>query len=236
MLAASAFSLLIPAGQEALQRGPMSLLGVAVALVVGALFISSVGKLISKSAPTSSLAAVDELAARSTFENVEEASRVRSRGILFVIAMMLHNFPEGLASGAALGGLSATSGMGMAHGWSLLGAIAIQNLPEGLATLLAFRALGLSQKTAFLGAFASALVELVGGVLGGVLLQMTHGILPMLLSFAGGAMLYVSIREVRERIGHRAANMARLKSFRDLALGTIAMAVMTLLLNGIFNP
>ncbi|HVK61924.1 MAG TPA: ZIP family metal transporter [Bdellovibrionales bacterium] len=205
MLSASAFSLLLPAGQAAFARGASSLFWVAVALALGAAFIFFIGRLISFSTNT-----------------------VQARGVLFIIAMMLHNFPEGLASGAALGGLS-IHGLGEAHGWSILGAIAIQNFPEGFATLLAFRALGMSMKVAFLGAFASAVVELVGGSTGGLMLQLTNGILPYLLAFAGGAMLFVSVREAIARFKEQVA------SARDLVIGTLAMTSMTIALAGLFN-
>ncbi|MES2854882.1 MAG: ZIP family metal transporter [Bdellovibrionota bacterium] len=226
MLAASAFSLLLPAGQEALLRGPSSLLIVIAAFFAGAFFISSVGKLISKSTSGASVAGVDRLSGQDP--------AIRARGIVFVVAMMLHNFPEGLASGAALGGLSVgVSSLNPAHGWSILGAIAVQNFPEGLATLLAFMALGLSRRNAFLGALASAGVELVGGSIGGLALQLTNGILPTLLSFAGGAMLFVSIREASERLRLKVESRGR--SVRDLAMGTAAMTLMTFVLNGLFQ-
>lgn len=207
MLSAASVSLLLPAGQEAVKHGPAAIASVALAFFGGILFISVVG-LWMKATPRfqpKSKAGSDHGAHTSAW--------------LFVVAMMFHNFPEGLASGAALGG------MDLAQGLPILGAIAIQNLPEGLATVAAFSALGLKHRTAYLGGVASGVVELIGGIVGGLLLGMVANVLPILLAFAGGAMLYVSLCEAIERFAVPKLEPKRM--MRDIAFGAAVMAVLT---------
>jgi zinc transporter, ZIP family len=205
MLAAAAFSLIAPAGQEALERGSSSLLFVLLAIAFGASFIKILGDLSQK---------IESLKGHFS------SSKKTSGAWLFIVAMMLHNLPEGLASGAALAGLDLTQAI------PILGAIALQNIPEGLTTAVAFQALGASRRGAFLGAVASALVELLGGTLGGLLLTLVNEILPFLLAFAGGAMIFVAGKEAIERWTATAASAARAKVTRDLGLGMGFMLVL----------
>lgn len=165
MLAAAAFSLLLPAAQDSWSQGLGVFLVTLAMALTGALVMYFLGLLLSKG----------------------------SAAMLFVLAMMLHNFPEGLAGGAAFVGLPEFSSAG------LMGAIMLQNIPEGFATVLAFRALGLSTKTAIAGGVLSAVVEVIGGGLGGAFVQQTQYALPGLLALAGGAMLQVTLRELFER-------------------------------------
>lgn len=169
MLAASVFSLLLPSLQETWTGQDLGIfLGAVGSIFAGVFFISQLSSILSKS---------------SRF------SHSNPRPVLFIVAMMLHNFPEGVAPGAAL------AGMDLEQSIPIIGAIALQNLPEGFTTALAFRALGASLPVAALGSFASGGVELLGGILGGALIGMVEGTLPYLLGFAGGAMITVSIRE-----------------------------------------
>ena len=203
MLSAASVSLLWPAGQAALVQGVHAIRLVIIAFAAGVVFIYGVGVLL---------------------ERIPTGMKERggsSSAWLFVIAMMFHNLPEGLASGAAMGGLDLT------HGLPILGAIAIQNLPEGLATVAAFVALGLRQRTAFWGGVASGGVEFFGGVLGGIALGVIDNVLPVLLAFAGGAMLLVSIREALERFSEATQPSVQSRRVRDLALGAATMAALT---------
>ena len=86
------------------------------------------------------------------------------------------------------------------QGLSLLTAIAVQNVPEGLTTALSFVTLGLTPVIAFFGAMMTGVVELVGGIIGGYLSHQVEGILPLLMAFAGGAMMSVTIVEIVERL------------------------------------
>ena len=119
------------------------------------------------------------------------------RSVLLVLAITLHNFPEGLAVGVAFG--AAAAGMPTA---TLAGAIALaigiglQNFPEGLAVSMPLRGEGLSRWKSFMLGQASGAVEPVAGVLGAAAVLLMRPILPYALSFAAGAMIYVVIEEL----------------------------------------
>jgi zinc transporter, ZIP family len=119
------------------------------------------------------------------------------RSVLLVLAITLHNFPEGLAVGVAFG--AAASG---AEGATLAGAVAlaigigIQNFPEGLAVSMPLRREGLSKSKSFWWGQLSATVEPVAGVLGVAAVLLATPILPYALSFAAGAMIFVVVEEL----------------------------------------
>lgn len=119
------------------------------------------------------------------------------RSVLLVLAITLHNFPEGLAVGVAFG--AAGSGF---EGATLAGAIAlaigigIQNFPEGLAVSMPLRREGLSRNKSFWWGQLSATVEPVAGVLGAVAVLLAKPMLPYALSFAAGAMIFVVVEEL----------------------------------------
>lgn len=180
MLSAAAFSLIWPAYHKVYSVGELDerrlqFIIISAALFGGIVFIKSAGKLI-------------EYVLRHN-ENV----RKNKKALLFVIAMMVHNFPEGLASGAAM----TIPGK---EGVSLLGAIALQNLPEGFTTALSFITLGVNPLMAFFGTVVTGLVELGGGVIGGYMSERIDGVLPLLMAFAGGAMMSVVLGELVERL------------------------------------
>ncbi|MEW6221172.1 MAG: ZIP family metal transporter [Thermodesulfobacteriota bacterium] len=117
------------------------------------------------------------------------ASRLR-RIWLFVIAITLHNFPEGLAVGVGFGGGDLGNGLSLAVG------IGLQNMPEGLAVAVALVSEGYSRRYALLVALATGLVEPVGGVLGAGAVSVAAALLPWGLAGAAGAMLYVISDEI----------------------------------------
>lgn len=166
MLAASAFSLLLPAAQGSWSRGIEVFAVTVLMALAGAFAMYALARLLD-GGPAATL---------------------------FVIAMMLHNLPEGLAGGAAFVGLDSLGSTG------LISAIMIQNIPEGFATVIAFRALGLSTRNALIGGMLSGAVELIGGGLGGAFVEHTEAALPALLALAGGAMLQVTLRELGTRL------------------------------------
>lgn len=180
MLAAAALSLILPAYESTYLRHSgndflVSALLISFAVFSGVLFIKLTGKFI-------------ELV---LFKG--DNAKASRKALLFVIAMMVHNFPEGLASGASMT-LPGT------QGYTILGAIAIQNVPEGFTTALSFLAFGMNPVWAFLGAVLTGVVELVGGIIGGGLSGAIEGILPYFMAFAGGAMMNVVLIEIMEKV------------------------------------
>ena len=180
MLSAAAFSLIWPAYERVYSASVTSerqfqFLIISAALLGGIAFIKSAGKVI-------------EHVMRNN-ENLQK----NKKALLFVIAMMVHNFPEGLASGA-------TMTLPGTEGYSLLGAIAIQNVPEGFTTALSFVTLGVNPMMAFLGTVVTGLVELGGGLIGGYMSAKINGVLPLLMAFAGGAMMSVVLGELADKL------------------------------------
>jgi zinc transporter, ZIP family len=172
MLAASFFSLIIPgiAQSEALGAGKVEAAATMVAAVLfGAFTLSALHRYV----PVDHIAPLD----------------IKRIG-LFVTAITLHNFPEGMAVGVSFGTGDYSAGMATATG------IGLQNIPEGLAVAVAVATLGYSRMTAFLIALASGLVEPVGGLFGAGLAVISATLLPWGLGFAAGAMIYVVATEI----------------------------------------
>ncbi len=175
MLAATSFSLLIPAIERA-GGGLSAVLVVGAGMVLGGVFLWT----------------ADRLLPHEHFINGPEGSDSRRlrRIWLFVIAIVIHNFPEGLAVGVGFGGGSFREGLSLAIG------IGIQNMPEGLVVALALMSERYTVGRALAIATLSGLAEPVGGALGAGLVGIFGGLLPWGLAFAGGAMLYVVSDEI----------------------------------------
>jgi ZIP family zinc transporter len=107
-----------------------------------------------------------------------------------MLAITLHNFPEGLAVGVRFGGGDVGAAVALAIG------IGLQNVPEGLAIALPLRRDGMSRGRAFFWGQLSAAVEPVAGVLGAALVLVSASVLPYGMAFAAGAMLYVVVEEL----------------------------------------
>lgn len=118
-----------------------------------------------------------------------EAAHIR--GVwLFVIAIALHNFPEGMAVGVGFGGGNIGNGVALAVG------IGLQNIPEGLAVAVSLRAIQHSRLKAFGLALLTGLIEPVGGVFGASLVWLAEPMMPWTLGFAAGAMLFIISDEI----------------------------------------
>jgi ZIP family zinc transporter len=131
---------------------------------------------------------------------IEEAEGVRSSlhgSILLVLAITLHNIPEGLAIGVAFGAAaSGVAGTNLAHALALTFGVAIQDFPEGLAVALPLRREGVSRARSFGYGALSALVEPVGAVVGAAAVVLVKSMMPYALGFSAGAMLFVIVEEL----------------------------------------
>lgn len=189
MLAATAFSLARPAIEEAERvTGVISL-----ALLVVILGIGFGGFLIM---------AIERWLPHEHFvigkQSGADTTKLR-RVWLFIFAITIHNFPEGLAVGVGYGTGDVDAGLALTLG------IGLQNLPEGLIVALGLIAVGYGRTTAFALAFLSGLVEPLGGALGAVAVALAETLLPWGLAFAAGAMLFVISHEIipeSHRQGH----------------------------------
>jgi zinc transporter, ZIP family len=180
MLAASFFSLIIPGIEQAESLGTSraaAALTMVAAVLLGAFTLASIHRYL----PVDHI----ELLGRPGIDPLDI-----KRIWLFVAAITLHNFPEGMAVGVSFGTGDFAAGMTTATG------IGVQNIPEGLAVAVSVLTLGYSRRTAFLIALGSGLVEPVGGLFGAGLAWASAALLPWGLGFAAGAMIYVVATEI----------------------------------------
>ena len=119
------------------------------------------------------------------------------RTLMLIVSITLHNIPEGLAVGVAFGStLYGLDGATLMSAWTLAIGIGIQNFPEGTAVSVPLRREGFSRNKSFVYGMLSGIVEPISGVLGALLVLKVRIILPFLLAFAAGAMIYVVIQEL----------------------------------------
>ena len=122
---------------------------------------------------------------------------LNKRIMMLITSITLHNIPEGLAVGVAFGStLYGLDGATLMSAWTLALGIGIQNFPEGTAVSVPLRREGLSRKKSFFFGQLSGVVEPIAGVLGALLVLKMRIILPFLLAFAAGAMIYVVTEEL----------------------------------------
>ncbi|MEA4912424.1 MAG: ZIP family metal transporter [Oscillospiraceae bacterium] len=118
------------------------------------------------------------------------------KSVMLVLAVTLHNIPEGMAVGVVLAGMLAGSGITAAAAYALAIGIAIQNFPEGAIISMPLRSAGLTKGRSFLYGFLSGVVEPAGALLTILLTSLVTPVLPYILSFAAGAMIYVVVEEL----------------------------------------
>jgi ZIP family zinc transporter len=184
MVAASVWSLLIPAIEAAEEAGDIGWVPAACGLILGAAFLFVLDHLI----PHLHVANDELEGPRSSFK----------RSTLLVSAVTLHNIPEGMAVGLSLA-MAIQSGNDpalFAAASALALGIGIQNFPEGAAVVLPLRQEGLSVPRAFLAGVGSGAVEPIAGVITILLAGLIAPAMPWLLAFAAGAMLYVVVEEL----------------------------------------
>lgn len=185
MIAASFWSLLAPAIELSEAMGLPGWLPAVIGFLSGGLFLKIVDKILP------------HLHIGAETSSAEGIKTGFSRSILLVLAITLHNIPEGLAVGVGFGAVGAgISSATMTGAFALALGIGLQNFPEGAAVSIPLRREGLSRFRSFAYGQASGLVEPVAGVLGALLVTAMRPILPYALSFAAGAMIYVVVEEV----------------------------------------
>ena len=183
MVAASIWSLLIPAISQSAGMGKMAFLPAFIGFWVGILFLLALDHLIP------------HLHAKSS--QSEGPKSQLQKTTMMVLAVTLHNIPEGMAVGVVYAGfLSGGMQITAAGALALSLGIAIQNFPEGAIISMPLRAEGMGKGRAFCGGVLSGIVEPIGAVLTILAAQMILPALPYLLSFAAGAMLYVVVEEL----------------------------------------
>ena len=183
MVAASIWSLLIPAIEQSENMRALSFFPAVVGFWIGVLFLLALDHLIPHLHVGS--------------EQSEGPKSKLGRTTMMVLAVTLHNIPEGMAVGVMYAGLLAgNTKITAASALALSLGIAIQNFPEGAIISLPLRAEGESKGKAFFGGVLSGVVEPVGAVLTIIAAQLIIPALPYLLSFAAGAMLYVVVEEL----------------------------------------
>ena len=185
MIAASYWSLLAPALDMAEQQGVPAWLPAAVGFLLGGACLRLVDKILP------------HLHLYAPMDEAEGLSTTWRRTTLLVLAITLHNIPEGLAVGVAFGAVAAgLPAATLPAAIALAVGIGIQNFPEGMAVALPLRREGVSRLKSFWYGQLSAVVEPVAGVIGAAAVLVFQPILPYALAFAAGAMIFVVVEEV----------------------------------------
>lgn len=187
MIAASFWSLLAPAIELAEATGVPGWLPAVVGFLAGGLFLFITDKFLPHLHPSLS----------NGYGKKEGVETDLRRSVLLVLAITLHNIPEGLAVGVAFGAAAAGyPASTVASAIALAVGIGLQNFPEGASVSLPLRREGLSRFKAFAYGQASGIVEPFAGVIGAALVVSMRPLLPYALSFAAGAMIYVVVEEL----------------------------------------
>ena len=198
MLAAAIIGLILPSLDS---NNYFSIIITLIGIFLGAVCINLIDKLVPHLHRISG----------NDIENHPDNKHQLSKVLLFIIAIAIHNFPEGLAAGVSFGSENIASFI------TVVGGITLQNIPEGMVIIAPMLAVGMSKKKTFLIAISTGIVEVIGVILGYFTISISSAILPFALSFAGGTMLYVisdeMIPETHAHGNERAATYALLIGF-----------------------
>lgn len=183
MVAASVWSLLIPSLEQANNMGKWSFIPAVVGFWIGILFLLALDHIIPH---------------LHIGSNQAEGPKTKlQRATMLVLAVTLHNIPEGMAVGVVYAGyLTGNESISFLGALALAIGIAIQNFPEGAIISMPLRAEGESKGRAFAGGVCSGIVEPIGALLTILAAGVVVPVLPYLLSFAAGAMIYVVVEEL----------------------------------------
>ncbi|MGC1307031.1 MAG: ZIP family metal transporter [Phormidesmis sp.] len=202
MLAATSFSLLIPGTEAAMNLGYSQTMAAGV-MVAGVLLGGIALWLAHAFFPHEHFFKGKEGREAQNFEQIW----------LFVLAIALHNFPEGLTVGVSVGS-------GAAGGLALAGGIGLQNIPEGLVVAIALRNLGYTPLYALGISTLTGLIEPVGGLLGASVVSVSETLLPWGMAFAAGAMLFVIVDEIIPEVDQK--DLGQVGTF-GLMIGFVVM-------------
>lgn len=206
MLAAAVLGLILPAVEIG---GNTGLLMAVPGIFAGALCLDMIDKLVPH---------LHKLVGQ---DSEEHHNRNLSRVLLFVLAIAIHNLPEGIAAGVGFGSGNASQAMLIAGG------IALQNIPEGMVIIGPMLAAGISARRTFVIAMITGLIEVVGTLIGYLAVSISSAILPFSLAFAGGTMLYVisdeMIPETHAHGEERGATYALLVGFCVMLISDVLL-------------
>ena len=176
MLCAATLGLIVPSLEMSISsRKVVTIIITVLGIFLGALSLNLIDKLVPH------LHKITGVDIESHPHKTEELNKV----LLFVIAIAIHNLPEGIAAGVSFGSENT------AHALVVAGGIALQNIPEGMVIVAPMIASGISKKRTFLIALSTGLIEVVGTLVGFFAANISAFVLPFALAFAGGTMLYV---------------------------------------------
>lgn len=175
MLAASIWSLILPSVEMAKEQGKIPWLPATVGLILGVVFLLIINKIAEK---------------------IEKKNNGKKLNML-MFSVTLHNIPEGMAVGVCFAGfLAGNAGIGLLEAMLLSIGIAIQNIPEGAIISMPLKMQGESRNKAFSYGILSGIVEPISAIITMLLINIVVPLLPYLLSFAAGAMIFVVIEEL----------------------------------------
>ena len=174
MLAAAVIGLIVPSLEYG--EGILPLFITAAGILAGAVCLNLIDKIVPH---LHKMTGVDQEAHPDRTASLDKV-------LLFVIAIAIHNLPEGIAAGVSFG-----DDGNLSRALSVAGGIALQNIPEGMVIIAPMIAAGMSRTRTFLIALSTGLVEVVGTLIGYFAVSVSTAILPFALAFAGGTMLYV---------------------------------------------
>lgn len=183
MVAASVWSLIIPSIDMSEELGKLAWLPAAVGIILGMLFLLALDSLVPHMHPTT--------------DSPEGLHSSLGKRQMLMLAVTLHNIPEGMAVGAVVAGaLNNQMGISIAAAMALAVGMAIQNIPEGAIISLPLRADGATRRKAFGYGALSGVVEPISAIIMILLFEHISPLLPYLLAFSAGAMLYVVVEEL----------------------------------------
>lgn len=185
MIAASFWSLLAPAIEMAEASGRPAWIPAVIGFLLGGIFLRGIDMVLP------------HLHLNSPMSEAEGIHTTWRRSVLLILAITLHNFPEGLAVGVAFGAVAANMpAASLAGAVALAIGIGIQNFPEGAAVSIPLRREGLSRFRCFWYGQLSGIVEPIAGVIGAFAVISMKSLLPYALAFAAGAMIFVVVEEL----------------------------------------